>query len=77
MFPCRLPGLYNITPLPSGITGLAALNPALSALVSTNPGIAAMMMASIVEDEVRHRFFREVYSSCGIFLKCTLSAAYS
>lgn len=47
-----LPGLYTITPLPSGITGLAALNPALSALVSTNPGIAAMMTSSIAEDEV-------------------------
>jgi hypothetical protein len=33
-----LPGLYNMGPLSSGITGLSALNPSLAALVATNPG---------------------------------------
>lgn len=47
-----LPGLYSITPLPTGITGLAALNPALCAMVQTNPGITAMITAGISEDEV-------------------------
>ena len=47
-----LPGLYAATPLPAGITGLTALNPALAALIQTNPGIAAMMTAGIAEDEV-------------------------
>lgn len=47
-----LPGLYNLIPLQSGISGLTALNPALAALVATNPGIAAMMTAGINADEV-------------------------
>lgn len=47
-----LPGLYSIGPVASGITGLSALNPSLASLVSTNPGIAAMLTASINEDEV-------------------------
>ena len=47
-----LPGLYTQTPLPSGITGLTALNPALAALVSSNPGVAHMMTAGINGDEV-------------------------
>lgn len=33
-----LPGLYSCTHIPSGITGLSALNPTLAALVTTNPG---------------------------------------
>ena len=33
-----LPGLYTITPVTSGITGLSALNPSLASLVATNPG---------------------------------------
>ncbi|EFN58712.1 hypothetical protein CHLNCDRAFT_50180 [Chlorella variabilis] len=47
-----LPGLYTITPVTSGITGLSALNPSLASLVATNPGIAAMMTAGINDDEV-------------------------
>lgn len=52
-----LPGLYNITPLPAGVTGLAALNPALSTLVQTNPGVASILVASINEEEVRIPLF--------------------
>ncbi|RMZ55170.1 hypothetical protein APUTEX25_005448 [Auxenochlorella protothecoides] len=47
-----LPGLYTKTPLPAGITGLAALNSALSALVQTNPGIATVLTAGINAEEV-------------------------
>lgn len=51
---CTPPGLYTKTPLPAGITGLAALNSALSALVQTNPGIATVLTAGINDEEVGH-----------------------
>ncbi len=47
-----LPGLYTIAPLVSGIYGLTALNPALSALVQSNPNIALVMEKGIDPDEV-------------------------
>lgn len=39
-----LPGLYSITPIPVGITGLSALNPTLAALVTTNPGALRLLL---------------------------------
>ena len=41
-----------MTPLPAGITGLSALNPALSTLIQTNPGVSAILVSTINEEEV-------------------------
>lgn len=47
-----LSGLYNITPLVSGVSGLTVLNTALPAVVQSNSSIPATISASINADEV-------------------------
>lgn len=47
-----LPGLYTIAPLVSGISGLTALNPALTSFWQSNPNIAVAMEKGIDADEV-------------------------
>lgn len=47
-----LSGLYNITPLVGGVSGLTVLNAALPALVQSNSAIPAQVRAAINEDEV-------------------------
>jgi splicing factor U2AF 65 kDa subunit len=48
----ELPGLYAITPLVSGVSGLTVLNSSLPAMAQANPSIVAAVTNAINEDEI-------------------------